>query len=56
MWNYRPIAVVIVPYIAVNIYNYSRPVVTVADNLASLIFSWVGCRDLSIYFGDNPSP
>ena len=56
MWNYRPIAVVAVLYIAVNIYNYSGLVVAVANNSISLIFSRVGRRDLSIYFGDKLSP
>ena len=54
-WNYRPIAVVAVPYVTVNIYNYSGLVVAVAYNLMSLIFSRVGRRKLSIYFGDKPS-
>ena len=35
---YRPIIVVIVLYIVVNIYNYSRPVVIVTNNLIGLIF------------------
>jgi len=46
-------AVITVPYIAVNIRNYSRPVVTVTNNLAGLILSRVGRRDLGIYFGDK---
>ena len=52
MWNYRPIVVVIVPYITVNIYNYSRLVVIVTNNLTGLILSRVGRRDLGIRFGD----
>ena len=54
MWDYRPIVVVIVLYIMVNIYNYSGPVVIVTNNLIGLIFSRVGCRDLGIYFGNKP--
>jgi len=46
-------AVVTVPYITVNIYNYSGPVVTVTNNLTGLIFSRVGRRDLGIYFGNK---
>jgi len=49
-------AVVIVLYIAVNIYNHSGLVVAVANNPMSLIFSRVGCRDLGIYFGNKLSP
>jgi hypothetical protein len=49
-------AVVIVPYISVNICNYSRLVITVTNNLASLILSRVGRRDLGICFGNNLSP
>ena len=56
MWNYRSIAVVIVPYIAVNIYNYSRPVVAVTNNLTGFIFSRVGRKDLGISFGNKPGP
>ena len=56
MWNYRPIAVIIVPYIIVNIYNYSRLVVTFTNNLIGFIFSRVGYRDLGICFSDKPSP
>jgi len=56
LWNYRPIVVIAVPYIAVNIYNYSRPVVAVANNPAGLIFFRVGRKDLGIYFGNKPSP
>jgi len=48
-------AVIAVPYIAVNIYNYSRPVVAVANNPTGFIFSRVGRRDLDIYFGNKPS-
>jgi len=49
-------AVVAVLYIVVNIRNHSRPVVAVANNSMGLIFSRVGRRDLSIYFGNKPSP
>jgi len=49
-------AVITVLYIAVNIYNYSGPVVVVANNPIGLIFSRVGCRDLGICFGNKPSP
>ena len=55
-YNFRSIAAIAVPYITVNIYNYSGPVVAVANNLTGLIFSGVGRRNLSIYFGDKPSP
>jgi len=48
--------VIIVLYIAVNIYNYSRPVVAVANNPIGLIFSKVGRRDLGICFSNKPSP
>jgi hypothetical protein len=54
--NYRPIAVIIVPYVIVNIYNYSGLVVTFTNNLIGLIFFRVGHRDLGIYFGDKLSP
>ena len=54
MRNYRPTAVVVVPYVAVNIYNYSRPVISVTNNLTGLILSRVGHRDLGIYFGNKP--
>ena len=37
----------------VNIYNYSRPVVTVINNLIGLIFFRVDYRDLGIYFGNK---
>jgi hypothetical protein len=49
-------AVVAVPYITVNIHNHPRPVVTVTDNLTSLILSRVGCRDLGIYFSNKLNP
>ena len=52
MWNRRPIVVVAVPYVTVNIYNYSGPVVTVTNNLTGLILSRVGRRDLGIRFSD----
>ena len=47
-------AVVAVPYIAVNIYNYSRLVVLVTNNLTGLVFTRVGYRDLGIYFSNKP--
>jgi len=49
-------AVITVPYIAVNIRNHSGPVVTVTNNLTGLILSKVGHRDLGIYFGDKLGP
>jgi len=55
LWNYRPIAVVIVLYIAINIHNYSKLVVAVANNPIGLIFFRVGRRDLGIYFGNKLS-
>ena len=54
MWNYRPIVVVIVLYITVNIYNYFRLVVIVTNNFIGLIFSRVGCKNLGIYFSNKP--
>jgi hypothetical protein len=54
--DYRSIAAIAVPYVTVNIYNYSGLVVTVINNLAGLILFRVGRRDLGIYFGDNLSP
>ena len=56
MRNYRPIAVVAVPYVAVNIHKYSGPVVLVTNNLTGLVFSRVGRRDLGIYFGNKLGP
>jgi hypothetical protein len=53
LWNYRLIAVITVPYITVNIHNYSKPVVMVTDNLAGLIFFRVGYGDLGICFGNK---
>jgi hypothetical protein len=53
--DYRSIAAIVVPYITVNIYNYSGLVVTVTNNLISLILSRVGHRDLGICFSDNLS-
>ena len=53
---YRPIVVIIVLYIAVNVYNYSRLVVAVANNSIGLIFSRVGYKDLGICFSNKPSP
>jgi len=49
-------AVVVVLYIAVNIYNHSRLVVAVANNSVGLIFSRVGRRDLGMCFGNKLSP
>ena len=49
-------AVVAVLYIAVNIRNHFRPVVTVINNLIGLILSRVGYRDLSICFGNKLNP
>jgi hypothetical protein len=56
LWNYRLIAVVAVPYITVNVYNHSRLVVMVTNNLTGLILSKVGYGDLSICFGNKLSP
>ena len=52
MWNYKPTAVIAVPYITVKIHNYSRLVVIVTNNLTGLILSRVGRRDLGIRFSD----
>ena len=52
MWNYRPTVVIVVPHVIVNIRNYSRLVVTVTNNLAGLILTRVGYRDLGVYFGN----
>ena len=46
--------VITVPYVVVNIYNYSGPIVLVTNNLTGLVFSRVGCRDLGICFGNKP--
>jgi len=54
--DYRSTAAIAVPYITVNIYNYSGLVVPVTKNLIGLILFRVGYRDLGICFGDNPSP
>jgi hypothetical protein len=56
LWNYKPIAVVAVPYITVNVHNYPRPVVTVTDNFIGLILFRVGCGDLGIYFSNKLNP
>jgi len=48
--------VITVLYIAINIYNYSGPVVIVANNFIGLIFPRVGCKDLSIRFCNKPGP
>jgi hypothetical protein len=55
LWNYRFIAAVAVLYIMVNIYNYPRLIIIVANNFVGLILSRVGCRDLSIYFSNKLS-
>ena len=52
MWNYRPIAVIVVPHIMVNIRNYSGLVVIVTNNLTGLVLSRVGRRDLGMRFSD----
>jgi hypothetical protein len=46
-------AVVAVPYIIVNVYNYPRLVVMVTNNFTGLIVSRVGCGDLGIYFSNK---
>ena len=51
--EYKPIAVVAVLYVAVNIYNHSGLVVSVTNNLMGLIFSRAGRRDLGMYFGNK---
>jgi len=56
LWDYKSTVAVIVPYITVNIYNYSRPVVEVTNNLTGLIFSRVGRKDLGMSFGNKPGP
>jgi len=56
LWDYRPIVVIIVPYITANIYNYSRLVVAVTNNFTGFIFSRVSCRDLGISFSNKPGP
>ena len=56
MWNYRPTAAVAVPYIAVNVHNHFRPVVMVTNNLAGLILSKVGRRDLGMCFSNQLNP
>jgi hypothetical protein len=52
LWNRRPIAVIAVPHITVNIYNYSRLVIIVTNNLIGLVLSRVGRKDLGIRFSD----
>ena len=56
MWNSRFIIAIIVLYVIVNIYNYSRLIIIVTNNPIGLIFSKVGCRDLGIYFSNKLSP
>ena len=53
MWNRKPIVVIAVPHVTVNIYNHSRLVIAVTNNLAGLIFSKVGRRDLGMCFGNK---
>ena len=56
MWNYRPIAVIAVLYIIVNVYNHSKLVIIITDNFAGLIFFRVGYGDLGICFSNKLSP
>ena len=56
LWNYRPTAAVVVLYIAVNVHNHPRPIITVTNNLVGLILFRVSCKDLSIYFSNKLSP
>ena len=56
MWNCRPIAVVTVLYITVNIHSHPRPVVMVTNNFTGLILFRVGCGDLGMYFSNKLSP
>ena len=56
MWDYSSIVAIIVLFIIVNIYNYSRLVVAVINNFIGLIFSRVGYRDLGISFSNKPGP
>ena len=49
-------AVIIVLYVTVNIYNYFGPVVLVTNNLMGFSFSRVGYKDLGMRFGNQPSP
>ena len=46
-------AAVAVLYIAVNVRNYFRPIITVTDNFMDLILFKIGYRDLSIYFSNK---
>ena len=39
--------------VVVNIFNCSRPIVAVTNNLIGLIFSRVGYRDLGISFSNK---
>jgi hypothetical protein len=55
LWDYRPIVVIAVPYIIINIYNYSRLVITVTNNYTGLILSRIGYRDLDICFSNKLS-
>ena len=55
MWNYKPIAVVTVLYVIVNIYNYPRLIVLVTNNFIGFILFRVGYRDLGVRFGNKLS-
>ena len=46
--NCRPAAVIAIAYILVNIYCYSRLVISVTDDLTGLGLSQVGCRELKL--------
>ena len=48
-------AVIAVPYIAVNIYNYSGLVVAVTNNPTGLIFSKISRKDLGMCFSNKLS-
>jgi len=56
LWNCRSTAAVAVPYIMVDICNYSGLVVAVTNNLMGFIFFRVGRRDLGMSFGNKPGP
>ena len=46
-------AAVVVLYIVVNIFNHSRLIVAVTNNLIGLIFSGVGHKNLGMYFSNK---
>ena len=48
-------AAIAVLYIIVNVRNHPRLIITVTNNFAGLILSKVGCKDLSICFGNKLS-